>query len=95
MSEGNEDTCQSVSDKLWYMEVLAIYIESLKLNLSNLETDEVYAIVDGLTSKMIYNLLNGRCSLKTSLEWSVDHIELYIDKSIELLYEILYKYNLI
>ncbi len=95
MSEGNEDTCQSVSDKLWYMETLAVYIESLRLNLSVSESDEVYAIVDGLTSNMIYRLLDGKCSLKTSLEWSVDRIESYIDKSIESLYEILYRYNLI
>ncbi len=89
------DSIPSVSDKIWYMEEIAIYIESLKLKLTDAESDDLYCIVDGLTSKMIYKLLSGQCSLQSRLEWDVDRMEKYVEDEIEKMYVILYKYNLI
>ncbi len=85
----------SLKDKIWYMESVAVYIESLHLKLSSTEDDDLYSIVDGLVSKMVYNLISGRCSLQSSLDWDVTRIEKYVEDKIENLYNILYKYNLI
>lgn len=89
---------ESLFDKVGTMNMLGnkIHLKLVELGVcpfTDEETDEIYAVADGLTEEWVMNTIEGRCSLQRTLDWGVERIENYVDEKIKTLKNYLQKLN--
>lgn len=89
---------ESLHDKVGKMNWLGsqIHYKLIELNSSPFtdeETNEIYAVADGLTEEWVINTIEGRCSLQRTLDWGLERIENYVDEKILKMQNYLQKLN--
>lgn len=89
---------ESLHDKVGTMNWLGneIHYKLIELNSSPFteeEMNEIYAVADGLTEEWVINTIGGRCSLQRTLDWSLEHMENYVDEKILKMQNYLQKLN--
>jgi len=92
---------KSLKEKVGYMNHLGIKLADLidagKIDYNKLtdkESELIYAVADGLSEEYIMRNIEGRCSIKSMLDNSLEKLEIYVNNKIEGLTAIFEKYDI-
>ncbi len=92
---------KSLKEKVGYMNYLGIkladLIDAARIDYNSLtdnESELIYSVADGLSEDYIMRNIEGKCSLKSMLENSLEVLENYTNIKIQGLTEIFRKYQI-
>lgn len=99
MEEKDDILEESLEQKIGKMNWLALSMEDIinrigQCNLSNVDLDEWCVVADGLTEDWVMKHIEGRCSLKETLKYSIEDIEKIVDAKIVFLEDFNRRLNL-